>query len=260
VPEGDTVWLAARNLDRALRGAALTRSDFRLPQLATTDLAGRRVVGVVSCGKHLLFRIEPDLTLHTHFRMDGTWHLYRPGRAWSGGPEHEVRVVLSTREWIAVGYRLPVVELLPTDQENLAVGHLGPDLLAPGFDTQEAVRRLAAEPARAVGEALLDQRNLAGIGNVYKTEVLFLSGLSPWRAVSDVPRLEKVVERAQKLLLANKTRTGQVTTGDLRRGHDKWVYGRGGQPCRRCGTTIREAEQGTPPFARATWWCPTCQP
>ena len=260
MPEGDTVWLAGHNLDRALAGAVLTRSDFRVPALATVDLVGHRVVGVIARGKHLLFRIEPDLTLHTHFRMDGSWHLYRPGRPWSGGPAHEIRVVLATSEWEAVGYRLPVIDLLPTSDEANVVGHLGPDLLGPDLDIDEAVRRLLADPGRAIGEALLDQRNLAGIGNVYKAEVLFLSGLSPWRSVADVPRLGSVVGRARALLVANKARTGQVTTGDLRRGQEHWVYRRAGRPCRRCGTTIREAEQGQPPHVRLTWWCPSCQP
>ena len=260
MPEGDTVWLAAQNLSRALAGEVLVRTDFRVPQLATADLAGRKVIEVVSRGKHLLFRIEPDLTLHTHFRMDGSWHLYRTGRPWAGGPEHEVRIVLATADWVAVGYRLPVVELLARSHEDDAVGHLGPDLLADHFDPDEAVRRLLADPERTIGEALLDQRNLAGIGNVYKAEVLFLSGLSPWRTVGSVPALGDVVARARKLLLANRSRVAQVTTGDLRPGQDKWVYGRAGRPCRRCGSTVREAEQGEPPYARVTWWCPRCQP
>jgi endonuclease VIII len=175
MPEGDTVWLAGRRLHDALAGDRLTRSDFRVPQLATTDLAGRTVTEVVSRGKHLLTRVDDDLTLHTHFRMDGTWHLYRPGDRWRGGPQWQVRVLLETAAWQAVGYRLPVVELLPRDREDDAVGHLGPDILGPDWDPAEAVRRLAAQPDREVGDALLDQRNLAGIGNLYKAESLFLA-------------------------------------------------------------------------------------
>jgi endonuclease-8 len=277
VPEGDTVWLAARNLDRALAGSVLEASDFRIPQWATTDLSGHAVLGVVSRGKHLLFRIDPDVTLHTHFRMDGSWHLYRrpvqaglggqlnqggggarPTRR-HGGPDHEVRVVLRTREWEAVGFRLPVVELLPTAEEHRVVGHLGPDLLGDDFELDEAVRRIGGQPERAIGEALLDQRNLAGIGNLYKAEVLFLSGLSPWRAASAVPDVARVVVLARRLLLANRCRSSQVTTGDQRRGHETWVYGRAGRPCRRCGTAVRQAEQGDQPHARLTWWCPSCQ-
>ncbi|MGZ4591518.1 MAG: DNA-formamidopyrimidine glycosylase family protein, partial [Actinomycetes bacterium] len=156
MPEGDTVWLAGRRLHDALAGRPLTRSDFRVPQLATADLTGRTVREVVSRGKHLLTRIDDDLTLHTHFRMDGTWHLYRHGDRWLGGPAWQVRVLLENAEWQAVGYRLPVVELLPRDQETAAVGHLGPDILGAGWDRDEAVRRVASEPDRELGQALLD--------------------------------------------------------------------------------------------------------
>ena len=138
VPEGDTVWLAAQRMHEALAGRVLTRSDFRVPQLATADLSGRTVLEVVPRGKHMLTRVEGGTTLHTHFRMDGTWHLYRPGDRWTGGADWQVRVVLANAEWEAVGYRLPVVELLPTAEEDRVVGHLGPDLLDDGFDEAEA--------------------------------------------------------------------------------------------------------------------------
>jgi endonuclease-8 len=260
MPEGDTVWRVARQLDAALAGRVLTSADLRVPALATVDLAGRGVLGVVPRGKHLLTRVEPDLTLHTHLRMDGAWQLYRPGQRWSGGPAHQVRVVLATSEWVAVGFRLPVVELLPTREEHRAVGHLGPDLLGPDWDAAEAVRRLRERPERAVGEALLDQRTLAGIGAIYRAESLFLEGVSPWTPVGAVPRLEVVVERAHQLLLLNRDRPTQVTTGDPRRGREHWVHGRAGRPCRRCGTVVASAAQGTPPYARTVTWCPTCQP
>jgi formamidopyrimidine-DNA glycosylase len=263
MPEGDTVWLAGRRLHDALAGRVLTRSDFRVPQLATTDLAGRTVAEVVSRGKHLLVRVdadgEPPLTLHTHFRMDGTWHLYRPGDRWRGGPDWQVRVLLANADWQAVGYRLPVVELLPRDREGDAVGHLGPDLLGPDWDPDEAVRRLTADPSREIGPALLDQRNLAGVGNLYRAEVCFLAGVSPWTPVRDVD-LPAVVDRLHRLLEINKMRPQQVTTGQDRRGRDHWVFERTGRPCLRCGTPVASAEQGDPPYQRISYWCPRCQP
>lgn len=260
MPEGDTVWLAARRLDDALAGRVLRRTDFRVPSLATVDLAGQEVREVVSRGKHLLTRVGDDLTLHTHFRMDGTWHLYRHGDRWHGGPQWQVRVLLVNDEWQAVGYRLPVVELLPRDREGDAVGHLGPDILGPDWDFGEAVRRLAGAPGRELGPALLDQRNLAGIGNLYKAEACFLAGISPWTRVGDVPDLTGVVARAARLLEANKSTARQVTTGDTRRGYQHWVFERAGRPCRRCGTRVESADQGDPPYQRISYWCPTCQP
>ena len=261
MPEGDTVWLAARRMHEALAGSVLTQTDFRVPQLATVDLSGRVVSEVVSRGKHLLTRIDADLTLHTHFRMDGSWHLYRTGDRWRGGPAYQVRVVLATANWNAVGYRLPVIELLSRAEEDRAVGHLGPDLLATGFDAEEAIRRLVARPDRELGQALLDQRNLAGIGNLYKAEVCFLEGISPWSQVGAVEhKVAAVVERARLLLDLNRNRPEQVTTGDPRRNRAHWVFERAGRPCRRCGTTIRSAEQGDPPYQRLTYWCPRCQP
>jgi len=259
MPEGDTVWLAAQRMHAALAGELLLGTDFRVPQLASVDLNGRHVLDIASRGKHLLTRIEPDLTLHTHFRMDGTWHLYRAGARWRGGPSWQVRVVLATQRWQAVGYRLPVVELLPTGEEDRAVGHLGPDLLGPGWDADAAVRRLAAQPDREIGVALLDQRNLAGIGNLYKTEVCFLRGISPWTPVADVD-LHALVTEAQRLLELNKRVPEQVTTGDRRSGRQHWVFERAGKPCLRCGTPVARSVQGEPPFARVAYWCPSCQP
>jgi endonuclease-8 len=243
----------------ALAGRSLTRSDFRVPRLATTDLTGREVLEVVARGKHLLTRIDGGLTLHTHFMMDGSWHLYRSTATWTGGPAWQVRVVLVNDEWQAVGYRLAVVELLETAREHDAVGHLGPDLLGADWDERVALQRLVSEPHREIGPALLDQRNLAGVGNLYKTEALFLSGLTPWTPVSDVPDLQRLVRRAGRLLMANRERWEQTTTGSLRRGEDHWVFERGGSPCRRCGARIRQAMQGDPPQERVCYWCPTCQ-
>ena len=256
VPEGDTVWLAAQRLHGALGSSVLVSTDFRVPRHATTDLGGRTVREVVSRGKHILTRIDDDLTLHTHFRMDGTWHLYRPGRPWRGGPDHEVRVVLRVAEWTAVGYRLPVVALIARTDEATVVGHLGPDLLGPDWDAAEAIRRLSATPDREIGPAMLDQRNLAGIGNLYKTELCFLLGVTPWTPVRDVD-LARLVERAHSLLRANRDRPEQVTTGERRPDRSHWVFER--RACLRCGTRLRTAAQGQAPYARLSSWCPRCQ-
>ncbi|WP_346619492.1 DNA-formamidopyrimidine glycosylase family protein [Blastococcus montanus] len=260
MPEGDTVWLAAERMRTALAGATLRRGEFRLPQLAALDLTGATVTEVVPRGKHLLVRLADGHTLRTHFRMDGSWHIYRPGTRWRGGAAHDVRIVLATDEWECVGYRLHDVEFVPTSEEERLVGHLGPDVLGPDWDLDEALRRLRAQPDEQVGVAILDQRNLAGIGNLYKVESLFLAGVHPWARVADVDdRLQPLVERARTLMLANRHHPEQSTTGDLRRGHDHWVAGRKGRPCRRCGTAILLGEQGPPTQERVTWWCPRCQ-
>jgi endonuclease VIII len=257
VPEGDTVWLTARRLHKALAGRVLTRSDVRVPRYATTNLAGRTVTEVVARGKHLLVRVEGGITVHTHLRMDGSWRV-RPAGERIGG-SHRIRLVLANDTWQAVGYQLGIVEVLPTAREASVVGHLGPDLLGPDWDEAEAARRLRAAPARAIGEALLDQRNLAGIGNLYKAEVLFLRGVDPWRPVGEVAALDALVTTAQRLMDANKERFSQVTTGVQRPGEQTWVYGRAGRPCRRCGTLIRSADQGAETAERITFWCPHCQ-
>jgi len=259
VPEGDTVWLVAKRLDDALSGDVLTRTDVRVPQLATADLVGRRVIETVPRGKHLLTRVEGAVTLHTHLRMDGMWHLHRPRARWTGGAEHQIRVLLSTSAWDAVGYRLHDVALVPTDREDDLVGHLGPDVLDPaGFDAGEAVRRLHEQPGREIGQALLDQRNLAGVGNLYKAETLFIARVSPWTPVSEVPDLSDVVATAARLIGRNKGHWSQTTTGDPRRQH--YVFECGGRACRRCGGVIATAMQGDAPYDRITYWCPACQP
>jgi endonuclease VIII len=259
VPEGDTVWLAAQRMQTALAGATLRRGEFRIPQLATVDLTGAVVREVVPRGKHLLIRLADGRTLRTHFRMDGSWHIYRRGATWRGGPAYDIRAVLGTDEWDCVGYRLHDVDLVPTADEDRLVGHLGPDVLGPDWDLDEALRRLRAQPDEQIGVAILDQRNLAGIGNLYKVESLFLTGVHPWARVGDVENLEALVTRARTLMLANRHHPEQSTTGITRRGQDHWVAGRKGRPCRRCGTPILLGEQGPATQERVTWWCPRCQ-
>jgi endonuclease VIII len=259
VPEGDTVWLAAKRMNTALSGATLRRGEFRLPQLAALDLTGSTVREVVPRGKHMLIRLADERTLRTHFRMDGSWHIYRPGTKWRGGPAYDVRVVLVTDEWECVGYRLHDVEIVETADEDRLVGHLGPDVLGSDWDLDEALRRLREHPDEQIGVAILDQRNLAGIGNLYKVETLFICGVHPWARVADVENLEAVVEKARVLMLANRNHPEQSTTGITRRGEDHWVAGRKGRPCRRCRTPILLGEQGPTTQERVTWWCPKCQ-
>jgi endonuclease-8 len=259
VPEGDTVWLAAQRMNTALAGATLVRGEFRIPQLATTDLTGATVTEVVPRGKHLLIRLADGRTLRTHFRMDGSWHIYRPGHRWHGGPAYDVRMVLATDEWECVGYRLHDIDLLPTADEDRLVGHLGPDVLGPDWDLDEVLRRLRERPDEQAGVALVDQRNQAGVGNLYKVEALFLERVHPWARVADVDDLPALVQRARALMRANLGHPQQVTTGDPRKGRDHWVFGRQGKPCRRCRTTILLGEQGPATQERVTWWCPTCQ-
>lgn len=260
MPEGDSVWKAAHRLDSALAGRVLTRSDLRVPRFATADLTGRTVLDVTPRGKHLLTRVEGGLTLHSHLRMDGSWRVYATGERWRGGPAHQIRAILGNAEHTAVGYRLPVLELIRTADEAEVVGHLGPDLLGPDWDPDEAVRRLGADPERPLGEALLDQRNLAGIGNVYKVELAFLAGVTPWLPVGELPPgvPERLVATAHRLLEANKDRPDRRTTTTARSRERLHVYGRENRPCPRCGTLVRKAE---PPgqLERISYWCPGCQ-
>ena len=260
MPEGDTVWMTCHLLDRALAGQRLTRCEFRVPALATTDLTGVGVHEVVPRGKHLLTRFDNGWTLHSHLRLDGSWRVFAAGRRWSGGPPYEIRAVLGVSGTTAVGYRLPVLELIRTDQEARVVGHLGPDLLGPDWDVAEAVRRISEQPDRSIGDALLDQRNLAGIGTVYRAEVLFLQGIHPRTPAAQVAGLARLCERAHQLLSANKGSFDQVTTGNRRAYGTHWVYGRAGRPCRRCGTPIEVEEFGPTAQERLSYWCPHCQP
>jgi endonuclease-8 len=262
VPEGDTVYLAGKRLRAALTGRTLLRGELRHPRLVEHDLAGRTVLDVATVGKHLLTRFDDGRTLHSHFRMDGSWHLYRPGMSWQR-PAHEARAVLETDDRVAVGFLLHDLELLPTAQEDRLVGHLGPDLLDADWSdahAAEALRRFTARGGSELGLVLLEQRVMAGVGNLYKAEVCFLLGLSPWTLVRDVPDPAKAIALSRKLLLRNADRPEQSTTGELGRGRQHWVYDRAGQRCRRCGTRIRTAEQGDGVYARVANWCPRCQP
>ncbi len=257
MPEGDTVYRAARRLDEALTGQVLTASDFRIPSLATSDISGATVTGTASRGKHLLTRFDTGLTLRTHLKMEGTWQVHPVGSRWRR-PGHTARVVLRTATTEAVGFQV-LLDLVRTEREMDLVGHLGPDLLGPDWDPEEALARLGSEPDRPIGDALLEQRHLAGVGNVYKSELCFLARVDPLTPVGEVPDLPRMVATAKKLLEVNKDRPTRITTGDRRAGYRLWVYGRRG-PCLRCGTSVRRADQGPPGQERPTYWCPSCQP
>ncbi len=266
MPEGDTVYLLARRLDARTAGRTVVSSDLRVPRHATADLAGATLVRTDTHGKHLLTRFSRGterITLHTHLRMDGEWSLTGPGKRLPRRFEPDVRVRLVLDDGTtATGLRLPVVELVPTDRESDVVGYLGPDPLRADWDAAEAVRRLGADPARPLVAALLDQRLVAGLGNLWVNELAFLRGHWPWTPVGNVD-LPAAVALATRMLRFSVTnpRAAQVTTGDLHPDRRHWVAGRAGRPCLRCGTTVLvRAEVAGDPEQRRTWWCPTCQP
>jgi len=256
MPEGDTVFQAARRLDEALQGQQVTRFDLRVPRAATVDLTGETVHEVVPRGKHLLMRIG-EWTLHSHLRMEGAWRVYRAGERWRH-PAFKVRAIVGTATREAVGIDLAEVKVVATRDEGELVGHLGPDPLSDGWDAAEAQRRLAAD-TRSIHVALLDQRNVAGFGNEYAAELLFLRGLLPTTPTSEVD-VAALLDLGARTIRANRDRVDRTFTGDARRGFTDWVYGRANRPCRRCGTLIRRGELGADPTReRITFWCPNCQ-
>jgi endonuclease VIII len=260
VPEGDTVYRLARILDAALAGKTLDRCDIRVPAFATVDLTGERVESVTSVGKHLLHRIG-EFTIHSHLKMEGSWEVYAAGERWRH-PAWQARAILGVPGVLTVGFQLGELEVVPRERETELVGYLGPDILGPDWDAEAktAVRNLRADPARPIGLALLDQRVMAGLGNVYRNELCFLRGILPTRPVGEVPDAEGLVGLAHRVILANRDRVERSTTGDLRRGRRTWVHGRENEPCRRCGTLIRQGSLGdTELTERQTFFCPSCQ-
>lgn len=257
MPEGDTVWRQAKQLAAGLLGKQLTGSELRVPAFATADLSGYTVEASTARGKHLLLSCLPPqgepVVIHSHLKMEGSWQLYRPGEPWRR-PAHTARIVLRSSDTVAVGFSLGILELLTVQQAEADLSFLGPDLLGPDWDPVEALRRLAREPDRAIGLALLDQQNLAGIGNIYRNELCFLAGAHPTLAVARVLDLGRLVNQAKRLLEANARRTRRNTTGTIGR-IDSWVYGRAHQPCLRCGALIVKADfEGRPIYS-----CPRCQ-
>ncbi|GAA0206145.1 MULTISPECIES: DNA-formamidopyrimidine glycosylase family protein [unclassified Aeromicrobium] len=258
MPEGDTVWRTAHHLREVLEGRELVRSDVRVPQWATLDLSGRTVDEVLSRGKHLLIRVG-DASIHSHLKMEGAWHVLRRGSRWRR-PAHTARIVLETEQHQAIGFSLGLLEVLRREHDDDALAYLGPDLLGPDWDLAEATRRVSADPERPIFVALLDQRNLAGLGNEYVNELLFLSGLLPTRPVGEVPDVARVIDRGHRLLDVNKARVERTFTGSTRHGEDRWVYRREHARCRRCGTPLHHGELGDEPGReRITFWCPHCQ-
>jgi endonuclease-8 len=272
MPEGDTIFRAARALNRALAGRVVTRFESPLPALTRVDedhsIAGRTVQAVRSIGKHLLIEFSGDLVLRTHMRMNGQWHLYRPGERWRR-PRLSMRIAIATAEYEAVGFDVPVAEFLTTHEaeRHPQLRRLGPDLLSDTFDGAAVVRRLKATATQSVADALLDQRVMAGVGNVFKCEILFLCGVDPFRGVASLTdeEADRLVRRSREMLRANvaeprdprAARPHRRTTRFMNPEARLWVYGRGGRPCRRCGTPIASRKHGE--SARLTYWCPQCQ-
>lgn len=266
MPEGDTVYRTAAALRAALAGKQLAGCQFRVNKYANLDLTGLTVTRVWPHGKHL-FIAAGEHAVHSHLLMDGAWHTYRAGEKWRK-PAWQARVVLSTADWQAVGYSLGILEVLPAEAASSVTAHLGPDLLGPDWDVTEARNRLTATSTRVLGMALLDQRNLAGIGNVYRSELCFVRGLNPQTRVGDVHDLDMLLTVAHRMLWANRDRVQRCTTGNTRRGQNLWVYGREHQPCRRCGTLIERylidegglRADGRPGAdERIVYVCPRCQ-
>jgi endonuclease-8 len=283
MPEGDTIFRAARTLHRALAGRTVTRFESVFPALSRVDvdapLSGRTIERVEARGKHLLIWLSGlpagvsagagPLVLRTHMRMHGSWHIYRPQERWRR-PRRDMRISVETSGFHAIAFNVPIAELLTPDALQRAgpVRDLGPDPLADGFRASDASARILAREDLEIGDALLDQTAIAGIGNVYKSEVLFASRINPFAKVANLALadVERIVAMAVKYMRANvadhsaaiETYRGlRHTTGRSDPGARLWVYGRGGQPCRRCGTPIARSRQG--PHARSTYWCPSCQ-
>ncbi|HEY0143235.1 MAG TPA: DNA-formamidopyrimidine glycosylase family protein [Thermoanaerobaculia bacterium] len=266
MPEGDTIYRAARTLNAALAGRVITRFETVFPKLTRVDietpLAGRTIDRVVSAGKNLIMEFSGDLHLLTHMRMHGSWHIYRPGERWRKRFS-DMRIILETSEYVAVAFNVPVAEF--HDAGSLArqddLRHIGPDFLGEEFDSAEALRRIRAKNNDEIAEVLLNQRVAAGIGNEYKSEILFICRVNPFTRASalDDETLDHLLRVSRKLMLANvnKRTQGRETTFSLDKSQKVYVYGRGGKPCRRCGTPIEFARQG--PYARVTYWCPKCQ-
>jgi endonuclease VIII len=275
VPEGDTIFRSARALNRALAGKIITRFETAYAHLASVDddkkISGRTVERVEARGKWLLMYFSGDLILVTHMRMNGSWHLYRAGERWRR-PQQDMRLAIETADWSAVGFAVPVAEFhsAATLLRKTTIPALGPDLLKQDFDFAGVIAGMKQHADEQIAEVLLNQRVMAGIGNLYKSETCFICRVNPFREVRtlDTGQLEQLVFTARKFLSLNvaERADGEISTyaGLRRTTHTSgqssrlWVYGRRGKPCRRCGTPIEMRKQGV--GARTTFWCPACQP
>jgi endonuclease-8 len=262
MPEGDTIHRAARTLHTALAGRTVTGFETVLPRLARVEITGRTVEGVEAAGKNLLMHFSGDLHLRTHMRMNGSWHIYKPGERWQK-PRGDMRIVLETDAWVAVAFNVPVAELHDSHslerQDDLR--NIGPDLLGEDFDLDEARRRIRSRGDCEIADVILNQRVVSGIGNEYKSEVLFMARVSPFARVDTLSdeQLDRIVKTARRVMMANvaKRSPARITTFHLDPRSKQYVYSRGGKPCLRCGTTIQYAKQGAD--VRGTYWCPGCQ-
>jgi endonuclease-8 len=275
MPEGDTIFRAARTLQRALAGQTVTAFESALPKLSRVEfdsgVTGRTVEKVEARGKWLLMHFSGDLILLTHMLMSGSWHIYRPGEKWQRH-SNDMRIVIKTPEIWAVAFQVLIAEFHTSDTLRRREGFrkLGPDVLGAEFDAAKTVAKLSENGGLEVGVALLTQSILAGLGNVFKSEVCFASGVSPFRRVDTLSQDEllRLVNTARSFLLANVRETSgdrMVTYPGLRRTTGRsnleeslWVYGRRREPCRKCGAAIESYKQGLE--ARTTFWCPQCQP
>lgn len=261
MPEGDAVLRTARRLHDALAGDVITDWELRWPGAPTASARGRTTVEVRSRGKHLLHRLDDGTTLHTHLRMDGRWRVRRPDQVRAADLRTPtLRALVGTTAATAFGLELGELDVIATRDEHLLVGHLGPDLLGPDWDAARAAANIAARPARPIGAALLDQRNLAGIGTIWLAETLFAERVHPWTPAGELgDQVTAVVERAHTLLSATMRYPTSVSTGIDRDGERVHAFERTALPCHRCGGAIRVSRIGEPPQDRVMYYCPTCQ-
>jgi len=263
MPEGDTILKAARILHRALAGASVTRFEPRATSAIRSIAIGEVSISKVdAAGKNLLMFFTDGFVLRTHMRMSGNWHLYRHGERWRAHPD-QVRVLIATADWVAIAVNVPVIEWVRERDlpHHAPISNLGPDVLRDPFDTDEVIRRARLRLGEAVAEMLLDQTVLAGVGNVFKSEILFAARISPLSPVSMLSddQLREILAITQKQMRANvgPASTGRNTTGRMNTEEKLWVYRRAGLACRVCGATIETARTGE--NSRSTYWCPVCQ-